>query len=609
MTKFGKICLLALILMPAQMAGIDFKASYGDTEGIVFGEIVSRHEFGIDKGVFPAPDSCRVAFYRKDERAVAQYTFINTQTPGTFETVKIRYPMNGRASEHISIGVRTLADGSDVYLQTEGEMGPEQYLACITWSPDSRYIYVQALDRAQQNMRLIQYDAATGAKTAVILEEHSDTWVEPSEPLHWLRQAAKPAGRQAANPAGSLSPERFIYTTDNRDGFRNLYVVTLGNEISVSRLCAFEGPMDYVANDGRRVYFTGNEGESENNYLYAVAIPAVAKAGSKISVKPAKPVLLTPEKGWHSIAMAQDCSAFTDVWETVDTPPRETVRDSRSGKILETHDASGASEDKASIEITIGKVLSADGRYQNNYRLVKPAGFKADAKAKYPLILYVYGGPHSQLVKNKYHGQWRKWEQIAAQRGFATLVIDGRGTKGHGAAYEHCIYRRCGECESQDQMAGLKEVISLNPWIDTARIAVDGWSYGGFMSLTMATKYPDTFKACVAGGPVIDWRFYEVMYGERYMGRYIEGDPESEAVFDANSLIGKASLLKARTLIVQGALDDTVLPVNAASFLQKCADSGVQVRYFEYPHAKHNMRGSDRVHLLEMKARFFEENL
>ena len=181
---------------------------------------------------------------------------------------------------------------------------------------------------------------------------------------------------------------------------------------------------------------------------------------------------------------------------------------------------------------------------------------------------------------------------------------ENRGTKYHGTDYEKAINRNCGKVEMEDQMVGVRSLMA-EPWVDESRVGVHGWSYGGFMTLSLATTYPDVFKVAVAGGPVIDWRWYEIMYGERYMDT-----PATNAEgFESTSLINKATNLKAKTLIIQGAVDSTVVPHNALSFIQKCVDNAIPVDYFTFPKAPHNMTGTDRVYLYNILTDYFCKNL
>lgn len=546
----------------------------GGGSAVVYGCSVSRHEFNTDIGVFFSPDSSRIAFYRNDESAVAEFPFLNISRPGG-ALRSVRYPMNGGPSEKLSLGVYDIKSDRTVFLKTDGEFSSEEYyLTNVTWGRDNATIYIQMLDRNQQNMHLNSYNAISGDKKATLLTEHSDTWVEPQYPLHWIK------GKE----------NLCIYSTDNRDGFWNLYVLdTVSGQ--VRRLAAVNADMRYVANDGKYVYFMASDAHPVNKYLW------------RANLKTGKVEQLTKEPGWHSVEMSGDCTRFVDVYEALDKAPLSTLRDTGSGRVIETLvESSDPTTPWAFTEIEMGTMPTANGNDTNYYRLVKPLNF--DPSGKYPLILYVYGGPHSQLVTNTFLGGLRRWELLMAQRGYAVLVMDNRGTQGHGTAYEHCIYGQCGQNEMADQMKAIQMLKRL-PWVDNDRIGVYGWSYGGFMSLSLSTNHSDTFKVCVAGGPVIDWRWYEVMYGERYMGRH-QQNPEG---FEKTSLMNKAKDVRAKTLVIEGAMDDTVVPLNALSFIQKCIDNGVQIEYFTYPVAPHNMRGQDRVHLMEKITDFFVENL
>lgn len=543
-------------------------------DGIVYGEVVSRNEFGIENGIFMAPDRSKVAFYRKDESRVHLFPFLDISTrQGDLKTT--RYPMAGTEnSEKIDLAIYDIASGTTVYADVEGEFGADQYLTNICWSPDSRFIYIQVLDRAQQNLNLNEYCPQTGRKIRNILSEHSETWVEPQQPLKWIKGDASKA----------------IYFTDNRSAYWNLYLIDL-KTLKIERLTKVDKDVEYVDNDARNVYFTAPDVHPVNNYLW------------KVNIKSGKTEQMTMEEGWHSIAMSEDCKEYVDEYQALDKAPSATLKSTKDNKVIKVlQESKDPSLDFAYTEITMGTVTSANGRDLNYYRLIKPKDF--DPTKKYPLILYVYGGPHSQMVRNTWLASYRRWEMYMAQRGFVVFVMDNRGTQRHGAEYEHSIYRQCGQNEMQDQMqaiAMLKEI----PWIDADRIGVYGWSYGGFMSLSLATNYPDTFKVCAAGGPVIDWKWYEVMYGERYMSTP-QKNPEG---FAKTSLLNSAKNLKANTLVIQGAVDPTVLPINALSFIQECIDNDIQVQYFTYPYGEHNMIRHDREHLVEKVANHFINNL
>lgn len=551
----------------AEEPDLGFLPTSGD--GIVYGEAVSRHEFGIDAGVFPSPDGNRVAFYRKDESRVTEFPLLDISTrTGSLEA--LRYPMNGMPSELINLGIYDRASGETIYVEAS-DFSEERYLTCISWTPDSKTVCIQVVDREQHNMHLNLYDAASGKQTgSPVLTEHNDAWIEPLDPVFFLDNT------------------HFIYRTDNRDGWRNLYLC--GTDGKIKRLTKCNADVELLGVRDGWIYYTSAEVSPVENHLFRM------KTNGKCKQR------LTSQSGWHSITLGpegyvDEFSSFADAgW---------TKRYDLSGKCIETL-ASNETDPLAGFarcEVEFGSVKAADGQTDNYYRFYKPLGF--DPAKKYPLIVYVYGGPHSQMVQDKWLGSIRMWEMYMAQRGYAVYVQDNRGTSNRGAAFEKAINRQCGQVEMQDQIAGLDALLERCEWIDRERIGVHGWSYGGFMTISLATNYPEYFKVAVAGGPVIDWKWYEVMYGERYMDTP-ETNPEG---FSRTSLIGKAADLKARLLICQGAIDDTVVWQHSLSFVQECIDNNIPVDYFPFPKARHNMKGDERVYLHRLITDYFEKNL
>ena len=553
-------------------------------ENITYGQYVSRNEFGIEDGVFWSPDSTRVAFYKKDESKVASFPLLDITTR-TGSLKEIKYPMAGMDSEMIQIGVYNLTRCSGTYLKIN-DFGEDQYLTNVSWTPDGTKVLVQVLDRSQKHMHLNMYDANTGAFLKTLLTEDNTKFVEPQDPVWFIKG----------------SENLFIYRTDNRDGYRNLYLCDLNG--NVRRLTSTDADVAYVANDGEYVWYTSAEVSPVENHLFRIKINVPSKAHVKgaESVKIGKPQQLTTEEGWHTIAMSPDCRHYIDSWSSLCVPRMTTLCTSDGTAIRTLLTADDPTEDYAYTEITLGTVKSADGRFDNYYRMIKPKDF--DPSKKYPVIVYVYGGPHSQMVRNTYMAELRRWEMYMAQRGYLVYVQDNRGTQNRGADFEKAIHRQCGQAEMADQMEGVKMLMNL-PYVDKDRIGVHGWSYGGFMTISLITNYPDIFKVGVAGGPVIDWKWYEVMYGERYMD-HPDVNPEG---YEKTSLINKAKDLKGKLLICQGAIDPVVLWEHSLSFVRACVVNNVQVDYFPYPCHEHNVSGKDRVHLHDKISMYFEDYL
>ena len=553
-------------------------------ENITYGQYVSRNEFGIEDGIFWSPDSTKVAFYKKDESKVTSFPLLDITTR-TGSLKEIKYPMAGMDSEVVQVGVYNLMRCSSVYLKVN-DFGEDQYLTNISWTPDGTKVLVQVLDRSQKHMHLNMYDANTGAFIRTILTEDNAKYVEPQDPVWFVKG----------------SENLFIYRTDNRDGYRNLYLCDLNG--NVRRLTETDADVAYVANDGEYVWYTSAEVSPVENHLFRVKISVPSKALWKgvETVKIGKPQQLTSDEGWHTIAMSPDCRHYIDSWSSLCVPRMTTLCTSDGTAIRTMLTADDPTEDYAYTEITLGTVKSADGKFDNYYRLIKPKDF--DPSKKYPVIVYVYGGPHSQMVKNTYMAELRRWEMYMAQRGYLVYVQDNRGTQNRGAAFEKAIHRQCGQAEMADQMEGVKTLMEL-PYVDKDRIGVHGWSYGGFMTISLITNYPDVFKVAVAGGPVIDWKWYEVMYGERYMD-HPDVNPEGYA---KTSLINQAKNLKGKLLICQGAIDPVVLWEHSLSFVRACVVNNVQVDYFPYPCHEHNVSGKDRVHLHDKISMYFEDYL
>jgi dipeptidyl-peptidase 4 len=562
---------------------------------ITYGQSVSRNEFGIGNGIFWSPDGTKVAFYRKDESKVTDFPLLDiTSRTGSLKNIK--YPMNGMDSESVSLGVYDTATGNTVWCDVN-DYGSDRYLTNISWTPDSRNILIQVLDRTQKHLRLNMYRAADGSFVRTILTEDDSRYVEPLDPVRFLE--------------GTYS---FLYRTDNRDGYRNLYLCdTLG---TVRRLTEVNADVEYITNDGRFVYYTSAEVSPVENHLFKVEVrmpvrPSQRTKGSDLSKIPAdivakakigRPVRLTYEEGWHTVSINEDCTRFIDNYSSFNVP-RVTNIMTTDGKLLRNLvTAEDPLKAYKTGEVLLGTVKSADGKYDNWYRLFLPADF--DPAKKYPVILYVYGGPHSQMVQNTWLGQVRMWEMLMAQKGYIVYVQDNRGTQNRGAEYEKAIHRHCGQNEMADQMVGINMLKSL-PFVDSDRIGVHGWSYGGFMTISLMTNYPETFKAGVAGGPVIDWKWYEIMYGERYM----ETEATNPDGFAQTSLIGKTGNLKGKLLICQGAIDNTVVWEHSLSFVQKCIENNVQLDYFPYPCSEHNVFGKWRIHLMDKVTNYFDEYL
>jgi dipeptidyl-peptidase-4 len=553
--------------------GDKFAVTADEDKNIVNGQSVSRNEFGIYGGVFWSPDGKKLAFYRKDESQVATFPLLDITTR-TGSVEEIKYPMAGMKSEQIYLGVYDIATKQTRFLEVS-DFEHDRYLTNITWSPQSDAIYVQVLNRGQNHLRLNKYDAATGKFIATLFEEKSDTYIEPQHRLHFTDEKG----------------EQFIYTTDNRDGYLSLYLHNASDGKQIKRLAPVAADVKFVAIDkaGKNLYYLSAEVSPMEEHLF------------QMNIKTGKSVRLTSGEGWHNVSMSKDCSYFIDNYSSLNVPRIIEIAEVNKKTRRRILAAANPLEQYAIGEITLGTVKS-DDNYDLYYRLIKPVGF--DSTRKYPVIVYVYGGPHSQLVKNNWAASSGLWEMYMAQRGYVVFVMDNHGTSNRGRDFEHAIHRQCGQREMADQVKGI-EYLKSKSWIDADRIGVYGWSYGGFMTISLITNYPDIYKVAVAGGPVIDWKWYEVMYGERYMDTPDE-NPEG---YSKTSLINKAKDLKGKLLICHGLIDPVVVIEHSLSFVRECVKNNVQVDWFPYPRAEHNVGGRDRIHLMQKITNYFEDYL
>lgn len=540
--------------------------------GIKFGKSVHREEFGIEKGTFWSNSGKKLAFYRMDESMVTEYPLVDIE-PRIAKVNNIRYPMAGMHSHFVTIGVYNTETEKTIYLNT-GK--PDvQYLTNIAWSNDDKYIFVAILNPQQNQMKFNQYNADNGEFVKTLFEEENEKYVEPLHPAVFLKK----------------SNDKFIWQSQ-RDGYNHLYLYDL-NGILLKQIT--KG--NWVVTD-----FLGfNENETEAYYISTETSPLNRNVYS-VNIQTGKTKCLTIGDGIHSANFTSDNKYFIDEFSSLSEPNTYNLLNSNGEKIKEILKSKNTLTEINMPEMQMFTIKSADGKTDLYGRLIKPINF--DKNKKYPAILYVYGGPHAQLVDNSWLGGAPLWDYYMAQKGYVVITIDNRGSANRGFEFESVIHRNVGYNEALDQMEAVKYLKSLG-YVDEKRIGIHGWSYGGFMTINLMTTFPDVFKTGVAGGPVIDWKYYEVMYGERYMDTPQE-NPEG---YKNTSLLNKADKLKGNLLIIHGYIDNTVVLQNSLSFIQKCIENGVMVDYFLYPEHEHNVRGMDRIHLMKKITKYFDDFL
>ena len=558
----------------------------GSTDGsddIVYGQSVHRDEFGISGGTFWSPDGKSLAYYRMDQSMVPSYPQVDIKSAGPAEgesriaeTYSCHYPMAGERSHVVKVGVYNTQTRQNIWLDLVGEK--DDYHTNISWAPDGKSIYIFELNRDQNHMRLVQYDAQNGKMMRTVLEEKHDKYVEPMHPLEFLPWDAEKAVMQS-----------------QRDGYNHLYLLDLksGGLTQITKGKWVVQQFVGFNTMAHRVIFRSNESDPRNSCLYSVKI-----SGGKRTP-------LGAQEGVCNMAqLSKSGASVISAYTAPDVPRSINMYSTTTGKGINILTAKDTWKEQGYSIPTFksGSIKAADGITDLYYRMVLPADF--DESKKYPTIVYVYGGPHAHLVDASWHWSSRGWETYMAQKGYIMFILDGRGSEWRGRNFEQATFRQLGTVECQDQYKGVEYLLSL-PYVDKDRMGVHGWSFGGFMTTNLMLTFPDVFKVGVAGGPVIDWNYYEVMYGERYMDTP-QDNPEG---YKNSNLRLRAGNLKGRLQLIIGYNDPVCVPQHTLSFIRACIDAGTQCDYFLYPGGQHNMYGKDAVHLHERITRYFEDYL
>ena len=548
--------------------GKTLKITDDQNENIINGQSVHRNEFGIDGGIFAAPNFQKIAFYRMNQSMVTDYPIIDwSVTPA--ENHNIKYPMAGNKSHEVSIGIFDVKTQTKKFLNIEGDK--EQYLTSVTWSPDSQSIFVAVLNRAQNHMKLNQYDAETGNLVKTLFEEKDEKYVEPQHPLNFLPGSNKDFIWQSQRTGYN---HLFWYNTD-----KGLVKQITKGDWLVNEILGFNEKK-------KEIYFSSTKETPLEKHLY------------KVNWQTSKITRLDKDAGVHNGILSKDGTHLYDVFANASTPRIANIINTQTLQTKNILTAENPLKNFQRPEIQ-NITLKADDGTPLYGKLILPTDF--DKTKKYPVIVYLYNGPHLQLVTNNFPASGNLWYEYMAQRGYIVFTMDGRGSSNRGTQFEQAVFRNLGETEMKDQLKGVEYLKSL-PFVNAEKMGIHGWSFGGFMTTSFMLKYPEVFKAGVAGGPVIDWNMYEIMYTERYMDTPKE-NPEGYA--KAN-LLDKVQNLKGKLLMIHGAQDDVVVWQHSVKFLKSAVDKGVQLDYFVYPGHPHNVSGKDRVHLMQKVTDYFD---
>jgi dipeptidyl-peptidase 4 len=541
--------------------------------GIVSGQAIARYEFGISTGTFWGPEGKQLAFYEKDERGVSDYPMVDySTTPAT--AIPLKYPMAGEQGELAAVGIYDLGTKKKVYLDLNGGVRDDSFYATnLAWDPSGEFVYVAIVNRDQNRCQLNKYDVATGRLIKTLFEERDEKYIEPEHAPLFIPN----------------HDDLFIWVSE-RNGFDNLYLYNKeGDLISNTE---FNFPITSVLEfdgKGNNIYVEATGNNPTENHIY------------KVELKGMKVQMLTRAGGTHHGKVSASGKFILDTWSNLETP-RVIEMLTSTGKVARKLLVA----DNPMKDVTYGTTevfeLTSFDETPLWCRMIKPSNF--DPSKQYPVIVYVYSGPHVQLVTNSWMAGAPLWMHNFAEEGYIIFTVDSRGSGKRGRDFEQAIHRNMGSIELDDQehaVNWLKE----QPYTDAERFGVHGWSYGGFMTTSMMLKKPGLFEVGVAGGPVIDWNYYEIMYTERYMDTPAQ-NPEG---YENAKLTNHVKNLQGELLMIHGNLDDVVVLQHNMAFQRQCVLDDVQVDFAVYPSHPHNVRGKDRVHLMKKVFRYFMLNL
>lgn len=548
---------------------LDGKAITKNTnKGIVSGQTYARSEFGISEGIFWSNSGAYLAFYQKDESAVHDYPLLDiNQVPGALRMIK--YPMAGQASEKPKVGLYNVKTKKTVFISPRS--GADSYLTNFAFTPSEKYVLIAEVNRDQNHMWLNIYNIK-GTFISTLWEEANDKWVEPEHPAFFP----------------SKTSDNFIWISE-KSGFNNLYYCDIKGE-NIKPLTANKFVCKSIlgaSEDGSKIYYAATGPNPCNTLVYEVDLQGNNR-------------LLTAPEGTHRFALAPKGAYYFDAYSSLDVANKEQIMTLNGKTAKPLHNAVDALIDYEIGSTEIGSIKAKDGSALY-YRMIRPSNF--DPSKKYPVLVYVYGGPHAQMVTNSWLAGANLWMHWLANQGYIVFTLDNRGSGERGFEFESQIHRQLGTVEMEDQLTGVAYLKSL-PYIDANRMAVHGWSFGGFMTTSLMLRQAGTFNVGVAGGPVTDWKLYEVMYGERYMDRP-EQNPDG---YKMNNLSNYTKNLKGKLLLIHGTVDDVVVMQHNEVLLKSFIENGVQADYFVYPMHPHNVSGKDRAHLMEKILLYIIEN-
>ncbi|MFN3803263.1 S9 family peptidase, partial [Belliella pelovolcani] len=536
---------------------------------------VYEEEFSMSKAFEWSPDGKKLAFIRFDETDVPEF---NMQTWGELypQDYRFKYPKAGEKNAEVSIQVYDLDSQKTIKVDTGVEK--DIYLPRIYWTATSNTLAYIRLNRLQNQLDLFAANTATG-ESNLILQEKSKTYVDLNYNDNFY----------------FLSGDRGFIRTSEQDGFKHIYHHDMSGKL-IKQITSGRWEVSSligVDEKGKKIYFISTEASPLERNLYVINMDGKNKK------------ILTPASGTHSINMSKDFKYYIATHTQANSPARITLN-TAAGKELQVLEDNQELRDRlkdfALAEKEFFDFKTVDGTSLNAY-MIKPADF--DPAKKYPVLMYVYGGPGSQNVTNSWGGTRDFWHHHLAAEGYIVVCVDNRGTGARGRDFKHSTYANLGKIETEDQIAGARHLGTL-PFVDKSRIGIWGWSYGGYMSSLALMIGNDVFKAAISVAPVTTWRYYDTIYTERYL----QTPQLNPSGYDDNSPITHVDKLKGNLLLIHGTGDDNVHFQNAVDLVDALIKADKQFESFYYPNRNHGISGGNTSwHLYNMMTDFIKRKL
>jgi len=546
----------------------------GEWNKIIYGTMdwVYEEEFGITKGFEWSPDGKYIAYYRMDESKVKEFTltYYGELYP---EEYRYKYPKAGEDNSLVDIFVYDVAAGKSVKMDAGKET--DQYIPRIYWTYQPGKLVMFRMNRLQNHLDLLLTDASTGA-SSVLLAEDNKYYVDIFDNTKFLKDGSG-----------------FIFTSE-KSGYNHIYYYGMDGRLKKQLT---SGNWDIAEVSGideanKMVYYISFEDGPMNKMLYSVSFDGVKKK-------------ITSTLGSHSVTFSSDFAYYIDNWSDANTAPKYSICNNKGKELLVLEDNAALNAKMKEYGFVKQEFFSfkTSENVELNGWMIKPANMEAGKK--YPVFMYMYGGPGVNTVENSYGYYDYNWFQMLAQKGYIVVSVDNRGTGGRGEEFKKCTYMQLGKYEVADQIEAAKYLGTLD-YVDKSRIGVFGWSFGGYLSTLCMTKGNEYFKAGIAVAPVTNWRYYDNIYTERFM----RTPQENAKGYDDNSPITHVSKLKGKYLLVHGTTDDNVHVQNSMDLVSALVEKNREFDMFMYPNRNHGIYGGfTRYHLYNKMTNFILENL